>query len=654
MQNDVEFRLLKQLAKQYPTIAAASTEIINLKSILNLPNGTEHFISDIHGEYEQFNHVLKNGSGAISRKIDEEFGNTLMDKEKRSLATLIYYPEEKLAIIEREEENLEDWYKITLHRLVQITKRVASKYTRSKVRKALPVDYAYIIEELITEKAEVQNKEGYYNEIIHTIIRIGRASDFITALCNLIQRLVVDHLHIVGDIFDRGPGPHIIMDTLKNYHSVDIEWGNHDISWMGAAAGSTACIFNVLRFAVKYGNLSTLEEGYGINLVPLATFAMETYKNTDCSIFAIKYNTDYNTKDLDLDMRMHKAITIIQLKLEGQLIKRRPEFGMADRLLLDKIDYEKGTVIIDGQEYPMKDLDFPTIDPVDPYRLTDEENIVVERLLNAFTHCEKLLKHVRFLYAKGGMYKVYNDCLLYHGCVPLNEDGSFAAVDIEGKKYTGKALYDVLELYARRAFYSTDDIPEKKLGQDIMWYIWCGPMSPVFGKDKMATFEGYFVDDKEVKKELKNPYYSFNEDESVINAILTEFGLNPETCHIVNGHVPVEVKKGDSPIKCKGKLLIIDGGFAKAYQEKTGIAGYTLVANSHGIWIVAHEPFTSKEDSVMNEIDIVSDSILVENYPRRHRVADTDVGKELADSIYYLEKLLEAFRKGTITEKGIN
>lgn len=653
MHSDVEFRLLRQLAKQYPTIAAASTEIINLKSILNLPNGTEHFMSDIHGEYEQFNHVLKNGSGSISRKIDEEFGNTLMDKEKKSLATLIYYPEEKLSIVEREEENLDDWYKITLHRLVQITKRVASKYTRSKVRKSLPKDFAYIIEELITEKAEVQNKEAYYNEIIHTIIRIGRASDFIIALANLIQRLVVDHLHIVGDLFDRGPGPHIIMDSLMNYHSVDVEWGNHDISWMGAAAGSMACICNVIRFAVKYGNLDTLEEGYGINLVPLATFAMETYKDTDCSLFAIKYNTDYNTKDLELDMRMHKAITIIQLKVEGQLIKRRPEFHMEDRLLLDKVDYNKGTVAINGQEYDMKDTDFPTIDPEDPYKLTDEEALVVERLLHVFTHCEKLQKHVRFLYAKGGMYKIYNDCLLYHGCVPLNSDGTFASFKLEGKEYKGKALYDKLEQYARKAYYSVNDRIEKKLGQDIMWYIWCGPMSPVFGKDKMATFESYFIDDKELKKEAKNPYYDLYEREDVINCIMEEFGMDVTKSHIVNGHVPVEVKKGDSPIKCGGKLLIIDGGFSRAYQEKTGIAGYTLVANSHGIWIVAHEPFTSKEYAIANETDIVSDSILVESYSRRHRVADTDTGKELIESIYYLEELLDAFRDGSITEKGI-
>ena len=540
-----DMRLLKQLSKQYPTIAAASTEIINLQSILNLPNGTEHFLTDIHGEYEQFNHVLKNGSGSIRRKIDEEFGNTLREKDKKALATLIYYPEEKLAIVSAEEENIDDWYKITLHRLVQITKRVSSKYTRSKVRKALPKDFAYIIEELITEKAEVQDKEGYYNEIIHTIIRIGRAQEFIIALCNLIQRLVVDHLHIVGDIFDRGPGPHVIIDTLMHYHSVDVQWGNHDISWMGAASGCTALMATVIRIAARYGNLDTLEEGYGINLVPLATFAMETYKDVDCSAFSIRYNTNYNTKDLGLDMKMHKAITIIQLKLEGQLIKRRPEFGMEDRLLLDKIDFENKTVRIGDKVYPMIDTDFPTVNPEDPYRLTPEEEVVVERMHHTFTHSEKLQKHVRFLFSKGSLYKVHNSNLLYHGCVPLEEDGSFSEVNIYGKKYKGKALYDILENYARKGYYAVNDRAEKKKGQDIMWYIWAGPDSPVFGKNKMATFETYFVEDKETHKEIKNPYYSMMENEKVLNAILEEFGLDPNHSHIINGHVPVELKKGE-------------------------------------------------------------------------------------------------------------
>ncbi len=650
----LELRYLKSLAKQYPTIAAASTEIINLQAILNLPKGTEHFMTDIHGEYEQFNHILKNGSGSVRRKIDEEFGNTLSNKDKKSLATLIYYPEEKLEIMLRQEEagNIEDWYKITLYRLVQITKRVASKYTRSKVRKALPPDFSYIIEELITEKAEVQDKEAYYNEIIHTIIRIGRAPDFITALSNLVQRLVIDHLHIVGDIFDRGPGPHIILDTLCSYHSVDVQWGNHDVVWMGAAAGHYACIANVIRMAARYGNLDTLEEGYGINLIPLATFAMDVYKDTDCSLFSIKYNTDYDTKDLSLDMKMHKAITILQFKLEGQLLMRRPEFGMANRMLLDKVNPEKKTVTIDGVEYPMKDVDFPTVNWERPYELTKEEEQVMERLCHAFLKCEKLQKHVRFLFSKGSLYKVYNSNLLYHGCMPMDEEGNFNRVNIFGKEYSGKALYDVLEHYARKGYYATNDPQEQLKGQDIIWYIWAGPNSPVFGKDKMATFERYFVDDESTHKETKNSYYRLLDNEEVINRILAEFGLDAEHSHIVNGHVPVELKKGESPVKCGGKLLIIDGGFSKAYQDKTGIAGYTLVSNSHGMRLVAHEPFESTESAILNESDIFSDSVILETNTQRRKIADTDNGAEIRGQIHQLEELLQAYRDGIIVEKG--
>ena len=650
-----ELKLLKQLSRQYPTIASAATEIINLQSILNLPAGTEHFLSDLHGEYEQFNHVLKNGSGAIRRKIDEGFGNTLTQRDKKELAALIYYPEERLSIIMEEipdEESLNDWYKITLHRLVQVTKRAASKYTRSKVRKALPKDFAYIIEELITEKEEIEDKERYYNEIIHTIIRIGRAKEFIVALSRLIQRLVIDHLHIVGDIFDRGPGPHLIMDTLMDYHSVDIQWGNHDISWMGAAAGSAACIATVLRFSVRYGNLDILEDGYGINLVPLATFALDTYGDDPCSAFAIRCGAGYDSRDMALDMKMHKAITIIQLKLEGQLIRRRPEFGMEDRLLLDKVDFGKGTVLLGGKEYPLKDTNLPTVDPADPYELSPEEYVVIGKLKQAFLHSEKLQKHVRFLFTKGSLYKVHNGNLLYHGCVPLNEDGSFKKVSIFGKEYAGRALYDALESYARKGFYAEEDREERLRGQDIMWYIWCGAASPVFGKDKMATFESYFIDDPGVAKEKKNSYYALYEKEEVLDRILEEFGLDPAGAHIINGHVPVEVKKGDTPLKCGGKLLVIDGGFSRAYQSKTGIAGYTLIANSHGMWLMAHEPFESKEASVLKGSDIVSDSLLVEQYYRRHFVADTDIGVELRERITDLERLLDAYREGLLTEKG--
>ncbi|MDY3920237.1 MAG: fructose-1,6-bisphosphatase [Candidatus Limivivens sp.] len=648
----MEMKYLRNLAKLYPTVASACTEIINLQSILNLPKGTEHFMTDIHGEYEQFFHVLKNGSGSVRKKIEEEFGNTLSSRDKKSLATLIYYPELKLDLVEKTEENLEDWYRITLHRLIQICKRVASKYTRSKVRKALPKDFAYVIEELITEKEELLDKEAYYNSIISTIIRIGSAREFILSMSNLIQRLAVDHIHIVGDIFDRGPGPHMIMDKLITYHSVDIQWGNHDVVWMGAAAGHKACIANVIRVAARYGNLDMLEEGYGINLIPLATFAMNTYRDDSCKCFKINYGTtkDYNTRDLEWDCRMQKAISVIMFKLEGQVIRRNPEFGMDDRLLLDKMDLKHGTVVVNGKTYPLEDTDFPTINPEDPYALSPEEEVVMDRLQSAFLKCEKLQKHVRFLFSNGSLYKVYNSNLLYHGCVPLNEDGSFRKVRIFGKEYSGKALYDILEVYARKGYYSLDK-EEKKKGMDILWYIWINGNSPVFGKDKMTTFERYLIADKETHKETKNPYYTYMEKEETVNQILREFGLDTENSHIINGHIPVQLSKGETPVKCNGKLLIIDGGFSKAYQKVTGIAGYTLVYNSYGLLLVAHEPFVSVEEAVVKETDIHSVSMVVERTTKRLRVADTDAGQEIQERILELEKLVAAYRAGTIREK---
>lgn len=652
MDNNLEQKYLKNMAKLYPTVAAACTEIINLQSILNLPKGTEHFMTDIHGEYEQFFHVLKNGSGSVRKKIEEEFGNTLSSRDKKSLATLIYYPELKVDLVEKTEDNLEDWYRITLHRLIQICKRVASKYTRSKVRKALPKDFAYVIEELITEKEELLDKEAYYNSIISTIIRIGSAREFIIAMSNLIQRLAVDHIHIVGDIFDRGPGPHIIMDKLMSYHSVDIQWGNHDVVWMGAAAGHKACIANVIRVAARYGNLDMLEEGYGINLIPLATFAMSTYGNDKCACFRINYVAadDYNPRDLEWDCRMQKAIAVIMFKLEGQIIRENPEFGMDDRMLLDKMDLEKGTITIDGKTYPLEDTNFPTIDPKDPYALSAEEEVVMDRLQSAFVKCEKLQKHVRFLFSNGSLYKVFNSNLLYHGCVPLNEDGSFKKVRIYGKDYSGKALYDILEVWARKGYYSLDK-EEKKKGMDMLWYIWINGNSPVFGKDRMTTFERYLIADKETHKEVKNPYYTYMEKEETVNQILEEFGLDAKDSHIINGHMPVKVSKGETPVKCNGKLLIIDGGFSKAYQKVTGIAGYTLVYNSYGLMLVAHEPFVSVEEAVVKETDIHSVSMVVERTTIRLRVADTDAGKELEASIQDLEKLVAAYRAGEIREK---
>lgn len=651
---DYDLRYLRSVARGYPTIAAASTEIINLQAIMNLPKGTEHFLTDIHGEYEQFQHVLKNGSGSVRRKIDEEFGNTLSNKDKKSLATLIYYPEQKLDVILADEDNPDDFYKITLHRLIKILRRVTSKYTSSKVRKAMPKEFAYIIEELIHEKMEVTDKEAYYNSIINTIIRIGRADAFIIALSQLIQRLVIDHLHIVGDIFDRGPGAHIIMDTLIDYHSVDIQWGNHDIVWMGAASGHRACIANVIRLSAKYGNLNVLEEGYGINLIPLARFAMEVYKNDPCDCFDITYAKDgYNENDLELDKRMHKAIAIIQFKLEGQIIKEHPDFLMDKRLLLDKMNLAEGTVTIGRKKYVLNDTNFPTINPDDPYALSQEEETIMDRLYAAFMSCGKLQQHVRFLFAKGSIYKVYNGNLLFHGCIPLNEDGSFRKVNIGGKKFAGKGLYDILEYWARKGYFAKDDAQhheEKVFGQDIMWFIWSNENSPVYGKEKMATFERYFLKDKEVQSEKKDFYYQLIDRDEIVDKICEDFHLDPACAHIINGHMPVEIKKGETPVRCHGRVLIIDGGFSKAYQSKTGIAGYTLTYNSYGLRLVSHEPFESVEASILKESDIHSETVVVEKMAARRLVADTDIGKQLRENISELEALLNAYYEGLIPE----
>lgn len=649
MGENLELRYLQRLAELFPNIAKASTEIINLQSILNLPKGTEHFITDIHGEYEAFSHVLRNGSGAVKKKIDDVFGHTLGRAEKKGLATLIYYPREKIDLVKKKEEHMDDWYRITLYRLIEVCKTVASKYTRSKVRKALPKDFAYVIEELITEKSEVLDKGAYYDSIVDTIIDIGRAEEFIVALSELIQRLVVDHLHILGDIYDRGPGPDNIMDKLIEYHSLDIQWGNHDIVWMGAAAGQQACIATVIKNSVSYGNLDILEDGYGINLLPLATFALETYKNDPCTVFSIKGNRSFTTTETDLNMKMHKAIVVIQLKLEGQLIARRPGFRMSDRRLLDKIDYEQGTIDWYGKTLKLRDCNFPTVNPKDPYRLTKEEQNLMERLQAAFEHCEKLQRHMMLLLNKGSIYKVYNNNLLYHGCVPLDENGAFRKVDIYGKTYYGKELYDVLETYVRKAFFARNEM-EKKKGKDILWYIWSSPNSPLFGKDKMATFEGYFLEEPETHKEEKNPYYRLLNDENIVNQILREFGLG-EDAILVNGHVPVLQKTGESPVKCGGKVLVIDGGFSKAYQSKTGIAGYTLIYNSYGMMLVAHEPFSSTEEAIANETDIHSDRIMVKMAPRRMLVGDTDTGAALRERIGELKQLLEAYRSGLIIER---
>lgn len=646
----MKVKYLERMAELYPTIARASTEIINLQAILNLPKGTEHFLTDIHGEYEAFSHVLKNGSGSVRRKIDTVFGHTMSQQDKKSLATLIYYPKEKMNLIKKQENNMEEWYRLTLYRLIEVCKKTASKYTRSKVRKALPEDFAYVIEELITERGDITDKELYYEQIIHTIIQIGRAEEFIIALSELIQRLVVDHLHILGDIYDRGPGPHQIMDKLETYHSLDIQWGNHDVVWMGAAAGQACCVATVVRICARYANLDILEDGYGINLLPLATFALTYYRDDPCACFKIKGHNTLNPVEQDLNMKMHKAISIIQFKLEGQLLMKRKEFGMADRALLDDIDYSEGTIRLNNKTYTLLDKYFPTIDPENPYELSKEEKEVVERLIFAFVNCEKLQKHMQLLLKKGSLYKIHNRNLLYHGCIPLNEDGTFKEIQVYDKVYKGKELYDVLDAYVRKAFVALDS-EEREKGKDILWFIWTSPSSPLFGKDKMATFERYFLAEPETHKEKKNAYYQFLENDEIAEQILQEFHITGDCRHIVNGHVPVHHTAGESPIKCNGKILVIDGGFSKAYQKETGIAGYTLIYNSWGMILAAHEPFTSASDAITKESDILSDSILVKKTTERKTVGETDTGIKLKERIAELEELLKAYRSGLLIEK---
>ncbi len=650
--NNDEMKYLQLLSQNYSNINRASSEIVNLKAILNLAKGTEHFVSDIHGELESFRHVLKNASGVIKNHIEEIFGATLREAEKKSLATLIYYPEQKLEQIAKIETDMKDWYKITLHRLIHICKVVSSKYTRSKVRKALPQDFAYIIEELLHEDSIGSDKQMYYSEIINTIIELDQADRFIIALALLIQRLSIDQLHVIGDIYDRGPKAAKIMDILSEYHSVDIQWGNHDISWMGAAAGCQALICNVLRIQARYANLDTIEEDYGINLIPLATFAMEQYANDPCTRFEPKITEGMlSDKDFNMIAKMHKAIAVMQFKAEAQIIKRHPEFHMDNRLLLDKINLEKGTVAIEGVEYKLNDTNFPTIDPQDPYAFTKEEEEVLAKIKSSFINSEKLQAHTRLLFSKGSMYKVFNSNLLFHGCIPMNEDGSLKTVTFQGRRYVGKSYLDAVERSVREGYFGKPHSEQKRDCMDLIWYLWCGADSPLFGKKKMTTFERYFVDDKTSHEEVKNPYYNLRNDESVCETILSDFGLMPKTSHIINGHVPVKVKKGESPIKANGRLIVIDGGFAKAYQKETGIAGYTLIYNSHGLLLVSHEPFESTENAILQERDIFSSKVALQYSKERIRVKDTDIGKNIQRRINDLEKLLFAYRSGVIKER---
>ncbi len=649
-------RYLDLLSHNFPTIADASTEIINLEAILNLPKGTEHFLADLHGEYEAFQHVLRNASGAIKRKVNEIFGNTLREMEKKELCTLIYYPEQKLQLVKEKETELEDWYVITLNQLVKVCQNVSSKYTRSKVRKALPKEFSYIIQELLHESSMDPNKQAYINVIISTIIDTYRADDFIIALCNLIQRLTIDSLHILGDIFDRGPGPHAIMDILCDYHNFDIQWGNHDILWMGAAAGNDCNIANVLRMAMRYGNLSAIEDGYGINLLPLATFAMETYADDPCEFFLPKIDqtsSAYNEKTIRLIAQMHKAITVIQLKLEAGTIRRRPEFEMEDRLLLHHIDFNRKVFTLDGKEYEMRDCHFPTIDPADPYRLTDEEKEIVSKLHYSFVSSEKLKKHMKCLFRYGCMYNVCNSNLLFHASMPLNADGTLKEVDILGEKFKGKNLLDRVGQLIRTAYFAENDNPEKAFAVDFVWYLWCGKNSPAFDKSKMATFERYFLTDKEIQKETKGHYYELRDREDICDMIMDEFGVEGEHRHIINGHVPVKAVKGEKPIKANGKLMVIDGGFSKAYQPETGIAGYTLVYHSRGFELVQHEPFTSTQRAIEEGIDIKSTTQIVELSSKRMMVKDTDKGRELIVQIKDLKKLLVAYQNGLMKERAV-
>lgn len=652
MVNTLDMKYLHLLAKEYPTIAKTATEIINLEAIMNLPKGTEHFLSDVHGEYSAFEQVLRNGSGVVKRKIRDIFGAELDDAEINSLSTLIYYPEEKMDLIASETEDLHAWYRTTLFRLIELCQYVASKYTRSKVRKAMPEDFAYILEELLHENYNEDDKKLYYEEILQHIISLGRAEEFISALSRLIQQLVVDHLHIVGDVYDRGPYPDKIMDTLMNYHSLDFQWGNHDILWMGAASGSRVCAANVIRISARYLNLDILEDSYGISLRPLALFADEVYKDDPCKYFQPKNedNTDYSNAEITQIARMHKAISIIQFKLEGEIINRRKEFNMEHRLLLQFIDYKKGAIQLKGKTYQLLDTHFPTIDPENPYTLTDGEKDLIEKITSSFKNCRRLQKHVQFLYSKGSMFLTYNGNLLYHGCIPLHEDGTFMEMKLRGEKYAGRALLEQFEILTREAYVRPPGTKEKKYACDIVWYLWTGAISSLFGKSEMTTFERYFVAEKETHKEEKNPYYKLRNDEFICKQILEEFGLDGECGHIINGHTPVKEGKGESPIKASGKMLVIDGGFAKAYHKETSLAGYTLLFNSYGLQLVSHQPFTTKEDAIKNETDILSTRQVIEMEINRKRVRDTDIGAKLSEQAEDLKVLLDAYRNGLLHE----
>jgi len=646
-------RYLKLLAEKFPDVSSVATELINLQAILDLPKGTEHFLSDLHGESTAFLHVLKNASGVIRRKVDDIFGMTMRQSEKNELCSLIYYPTEKLALLRNKIDDIDDWYRTTLYQVVAVARVVSSKYTHSKVRKLLPSEFAYVISELLYEDERESDKQNYYAQLINTIVDIGRSEKVIIEICNLIHSLVIDTLHIVGDVYDRGPGACDIMETLCNYHNFDIQWGNHDISWMGAAAGNLALIANVVRISIRYANVETLEEGYSINLLPLATFAIDTYGQDKCTVFkACEFEENSRmSRSLQLMAKMHKAISIIQFKLEGQIIKRRPEYNMEDRNLLHLVDYEKGTITIQGKEYKLKDTNFPTVNPADPYSLSPEEEMLMTQLYHSFTRSEKLQNHLRCLYKHGSLFLVRNNCLLYHAAIPLEADGSFKEVTVDGKKYKGRQLMERLDQMIRTAYFGRVESPDTHVALDYMWYLWCGPDSPLYNKDKMTTFERYFVGDEKLIKEEKGPYYELANNADTCDRIMLEFGMDPEKSRIINGHTPVRTTHGESPMRAGGKRLVIDGGLSKPYHKTTGIAGYTLIYNSHGLQLVQHEAFESKEKAVEEGSDIHSRVQLEEFKYHRMLVRDTDRGRELMVQINNLRKLIMAYRQGVIKEK---
>ena len=649
--DDKTIKYLQLLSQKYPTIQSVASEIINLRAIMNLPKGTEHYISDIHGEYEGFRHILRNASGSVRSKIDQTLGDFVSSTDRKELAALIYYPELKLKKLRNKKLLTREWYMLTLKQLVAVCRITTSKYNAAKVRKMLPRDFENIITELLTTGSKDFNKEEYYEQILEAIIDTGSADKFITAICHLIQDSVIDKLHIVGDIYDRGDSPHLVMDELEKHRNVDIQWGNHDILWMGAAVGNPCCIANAVRICLRYNNYDFLENGYGINMIPLTLFALDVYADDPCTNFQPKSdsNADHEVQNRAVIAKMHKAISIIQFKLEGIAAIKHPEYEMNNRLLLNNLDLEKGIVKISGKDYSLADRNFPTIDPKNPYTLTQQEQDVVDSLCSSFIGSEKLQRHIDFLYKKGSMYRYYNNTLMFHGCIPLEPDGSCTEVEIYGKRVKAKSLFDCCEELVRNARFSKNQA-RRNIGADFMWYLWCGSKSPLFGKDKMATFERYFVDDKEVQKENSDPYFKLACTDELADLVLKEFGIDDPEAVIVNGHIPVKIKKGESPIKVPGRLVLIDGGMSKAYQSVTGIAGYTLVYNSHQMYLSEHEPFTTAEETVRTNSDMESRVIPFKTFRERIKIADTDDGKEIAANIADLQMLLDAYRDGTVKQ----